>query len=334
MGVESVSVWLWAGFIAFVVAMLAVDLGVFQRRAHAVSMREAGIWTAVWIALALTFAGVLYLWRGRVPALEYLTGYVIEKALSVDNLFVFVLVFNMFAVPAAYQHRVLFWGVLGALVMRGIFIAAGTALLSQFHWVMYLFGAFLLITGARLAFGGETEVKPDKNPLVRLFRRIMPVTDGYAGEHFFVRRAGTLMATPLLLVLLVVESTDLLFATDSIPAVLAVTRDPFLVFTSNAFAILGLRALYFLLAGAVARFIYLKPALAVILSFVGAKMLVSGFYEIPIEASLAVILGMLAVAVVASLLRTRGTAGATMSRHEWQRLPRGRQAAEGADAEQ
>lgn len=304
------SPWLWVGFIAFVLAMLAVDLGVFNRKTHAISMKEAGIWTAVWIGLTLAFNVVLYFWQGAEPALQFLTGYLIEKALSVDNLFVFALIFALFAVPARYQHRVLFWGVLGALIMRGAFIAAGAALLHTFHWIIYIFGAFLVYTGIKLAFHKETSIEPDRNPAVRLFRRFFPITDRYHGERFFVRQAGKLWATPLVLVLVVVESTDLVFAVDSIPAIFAVTSDPFLVYTSNVFAILGLRSLYFLLAGALDKFYYLKTALAFILSFVGVKMLISEWVKIPIALSLAVILGLLLAAVVASLIRSRRVAAA------------------------
>ncbi len=302
---ESYSPWLWAGFIGFVIAMLALDLGVFNRKTHAITMKEAGIWTAVWIGLALVFNAILYFWQGSEPALQFLTGYLIEKALSVDNLFVFALIFTLFAVPAQYQHRVLFWGVLGAIIMRGIFIAVGAALLESFHWIIYIFGAFLVYTGIKLATHKDTTIEPDRNPLVKLFRRLFPITEHYEGEHFFIRRAGRLMATPLLLVLVMVESTDLVFAVDSIPAIFAVTQDPFLVFTSNIFAILGLRSLYFLLAGALDKFYYLKTALAVILVFVGVKMLIVEFIKIPIALSLAVIVGLLAIAIIASLLRAR-----------------------------
>lgn len=299
------SPWLWVGFIAFVLAMLALDLGVFNRKTHAVSMKEAGIWTVVWISLALVFNLGLYLWQGSEAALQFLTGYLIEKALSVDNLFVFALIFSLFAVPARFQHRVLFWGVLGALVMRGAFIAAGAALLHNFHWVIYIFGAFLVYTGIKLALHKDTSIEPDRNPVVKLFRRFFPITDRYHEQRFFIRQAGKLFATPLLLVLVMVESTDLVFAVDSIPAIFAVTSDPFLVYTSNVFAILGLRSLYFLLAGALDKFYYLKTALAFILSFVGVKMLVSEWVKIPIGLSLAVIVGLLAAAVIASLIRAR-----------------------------
>jgi len=303
--VGDVSVWLWVGFFALVFTMLALDLGVSRRRGGVMPLRVAAMWTAAWIGLALCFNVGIYLWRGAEPALEFFTAYLIEKALSVDNLFVFVLIFSLFGVPALYQRRVLFWGVLGALVMRGVFIAAGAALLHRFHWLMYVFGAFLIFTALKLALGGETEIKPERNPLIRLFRRIMPVTAHFEGERFFVRQAGVLMATPLFLVLLVVESTDLVFAVDSIPAVLAVTQVPFLVYTSNVFAILGLRALYFLLAGAMAKFHYLKLGLSLILGFVGLKMLVAEFYKVPIGLSLGVIAGVLIVAVAASLVRAR-----------------------------
>lgn len=299
------SPWLWAGFIAFVLAMLAVDLGVFQRKAHAISMKEAAGWTIVWIALALVFNVVVYFWRGGEVATAFFTGYIIEKALSVDNLFVFALIFTFFSVPRTYQHRVLFWGILGALVMRGIFIAAGAALLENFHWVMYVFGAFLVFTGIKLAQHQNAEIHPDRNPLVRVLRRVMPVTDRYHGAKFFIREAGKLVATPLLVVLIVVESTDVVFAIDSIPAVFAITRDPFIVYTSNVFAILGLRALFFLLAGALDQFYYLKSALSIILVFVGVKMLVADFYKIPVGISLLVIAGLLGVAIVASLVRAR-----------------------------
>jgi len=302
-GIESF--WLYAAFVAFILAMLAVDLGVFQRNAHAVSMKEAAVWSGVWIGLSFIFAGVVYFWQGSQLALEFLAGYLIEKALSVDNLFVFLLLFGIFAVPRAYQHRVLFWGVVGALITRGLFILVGSALMARFHWIIYVFGAFLVYTAVKLALGKDTEVHPQNNPVLRIARRYLPVTEGYEKEHFFVRRAGKLWATPLLLVLLVVESTDIVFATDSIPAVFAVSSHPFIVFTSNVFAILGLRALYFLLAGAIEQFHYLKPALSLILGFVGVKMLISEFWKIPIGVSLAVIAGLLTVAIVASLLRAR-----------------------------
>ena len=299
------SPWLWAGFLGFVVAMLALDLGVFHRKAHAVSVREAAIWSGVWIALAALFAAGLWHFWGGEQALEFATGYVIEKALSIDNLFVFVAVFSTFAIPAALQHRVLFWGILGALAMRAIFIVAGGALLARFHWVMYLFGAILLFTAAKLFVQREEKPEPEKNPVTRLFRRFVPSTDGLRGAKFVVRENGRRLATPLLLVLVLVEVTDLVFAVDSIPAVFAVTRDPFLVFTSNIFAILGLRSLYFLLAGVMDRFHYLKPALALVLAFVGTKMVVVDFFHVPIALSLGVIATLIGGAVVLSFLRPR-----------------------------
>jgi tellurite resistance protein TerC len=302
--VHEVSIWIWAAFLAFVAAMLALDLGLFQRKAHAVSVREAAIWSAVWIGLALLFSLGLYLWQGPDASLRFLSGYLIEKALSVDNLFVFALIFTFFAVPAQYQHRVLFWGVLGALLTRGLFIAAGAALITRFSWITYFFGAFLLFTALRLAFSGEAEVHPERNALVRLARRVMPITRDYHGQSFFVRQ-GKLMATPLLIVLLVIESSDVMFAVDSIPAIFAVTNDPFLVFTSNVFAILGLRSLYFVLAKALDQLHYLKLALAGILGFVGVKMLIAEWIHLPAAASLGVIAALLAGAVVASVVRAR-----------------------------
>lgn len=306
------SIWLWIGFLAFVCAMLAIDLGVFHRKAHAVSVREAATWTVVWIGLALLFnLGIYFFWHQMVPASPYtngeasvvfLTAYIIEKSLSVDNIFVFVMLFTYFAVPAAYQHRVLFWGVLGALVMRGVLIVAGTALIREFEWVLYIFGAFLIFTGVRMAMMDEGEVEPDKNPIVKWVRRFMPVTEEYEGQNFFVRRNAALYATPLLLVLVVVETTDLLFALDSIPAIFAVTQDPFIVFTSNVFAILGLRALYFLLAGMMDKFRFLKLGLAVVLTFVGVKMVTHEIWHISTGMSLGIVAGVIALSVVASLL--------------------------------
>ena len=298
---------LWIAFNLFVLAMLALDLGVFNRKAHAPSHKEAAIWSGVWITLALVFSAGLYIWQGPESGTQFLTGYLIEKSLSVDNIFVFVLIFSTFAVPAAYQHRVLFWGVFGALVMRGVFIALGAALLDAFHWIIYLFGAFLVFTGIRIARHKAQQLHPDKNPLVRLARRFVPITQEYAGARFFVRQAGRSWATPLLLVLLVIESTDLIFALDSIPAIFAVSSDPFIVYTSNVFAILGLRSLYFVLAGIMRRFRYLSLGLAVVLVFVGVKMLLSDLYHVPSILSLAIVAAILVAAVVASLLRERAT---------------------------
>jgi tellurite resistance protein TerC len=319
--------WVWIGFNVFVLAMLALDLGVFHRDAHVVSIKEATIWSVVWISMALLFNLALYLFWGRVApnseytnseaGLAFLTGYLIEKSLSVDNIFVFVLIFTYFAVPPQYQHRVLFWGIIGALIMRGIMIALGVALIKEFHWIIWVFGAFLIFTGIRMATHQSEEVHPEKNPLIRLFRRMMPVTENYEGQKFFVRHAGVLMATPLFLVLLMVESTDLIFAVDSIPAIFAVTQDPFIVYTSNVFAILGLRSLYFVLAGVIHKFHYLKLGLSVVLTFVGVKMLspdVSAFltgtsYKIPTALSLGIVFAIIAASVVASLLRDRRMSG-------------------------
>jgi tellurite resistance protein TerC len=299
------TIWMWVGFNLFVLAMLALDLGIFHRKAHVVSLKEAAVWSIVWITLALVFNSGIYFWSGPEPALKFFTGYLIEKSLSVDNIFVFVLIFSAFSVPAAFQHRVLFWGILGALLMRGTLILAGSVLLNEFHWIIYVFGAFLILTGIKMAFQRHAEQHPEDNPLVRLVRRLLPMTNGYEGDRFFVRRAGKWLATPLLLVLLSVEFTDLIFAVDSIPAIFAVTQDPFIVYTSNVFAILGLRSLYFVLAGVVDKFYYLKLGLSAILMFVGMKMVLADVYKIPVAISLLVIAVVLAITVVASLLRTR-----------------------------
>ena len=300
------SLWMWAGFNLFVLAMLALDLGVFHRKAHDVSMKEATAWSAVWISLALLFNVGIWYFMGPQAGVEFLTGYLIEKSLSVDNIFVIALLFSYFAVPSLYQHRVLFWGILGALVMRAAFILAGAALLESFHWIIYLFGAFLIITGVKMALTRDTEIHPEHNPLMKLVRRLFPVTSDYRGQKFFVRENGKLWATPLFLVLVMVESTDLVFAVDSIPAIFAVTTDPFLVYTSNVFAILGLRSLYFLLAGVMQKFVYLKLGLSAILVFVGVKMTIVDFYKIPSSVSLLVIAALLALSIGASLWKTRG----------------------------
>ncbi|MCB0062719.1 MAG: TerC family protein [Caldilineaceae bacterium] len=306
------SVWLWVGFNLFVLLMLALDLGVFHRHAHVVSVREAALWSVLWVSLSLLFnVGIYFFWHNLVPhsaytnseaALAFLTGYLIEKSLSVDNIFVFVLIFTYFSVPAIYQHRVLFWGILGALVMRATLIFLGAALLEQFHWIIYVFGAFLVYTGINMAFHEDEAVDIEENAAARLFRRFMPVTETYHGGDFFVRSAGKLLATPLLVVLIIVETTDLVFALDSIPAIFAITTDAFLVYTSNIFAILGLRSLYFLLAGVIDKFRYLKLGLAVVLTFVGVKMLVEGFIHIPTGLSLGIVGAILVTAVTASLL--------------------------------
>jgi tellurite resistance protein TerC len=296
---------LWTGFTLFVLALLALDLGVFHRRAHEIRAKEALIWSGVWIGLALLFNALVLHWFGGQRALEFLTGYLIEKALSVDNIFVFLVTLSFFAVPAAFQHRVLFWGILGALVMRAAFIAAGATLLQRFHWVVYVFGAFLVLTGAKLLVDRGVEVHPERNVILRLFRRLVPSTSRYHGPRFTVVENGRRLATPLLLVLVVVETTDIVFAVDSIPAIFAVTTDPFIVYTSNIFAILGLRALYFLLAAVVWRLHYLRVGLALVLGFVGVKMLLTGIYKVPIAVSLGVIATLLGGSVLASLLRSR-----------------------------
>jgi tellurite resistance protein TerC len=294
--------WAWTIFLLAVGGMLALDLLVFHRRAHAVRMREALVWSGVWIALALVFNAAVYHWFGRDRALEFLTGYLIEKALSVDNIFVFLVLFSYFRVPSAYQHRVLFWGILGALAMRAGFIGAGAALLQAFHWVMYVFGAILVVTGVKMLFQGEGDVRPERNLLFRAFRRFVPSVAEYHGARFSVREGGRRLATPLLAVLVAVETTDLVFAVDSIPAVFAVTQDPFIVYTSNIFAILGLRSLYFVLEGALGKLRFLKVGLSLVLGFVGMKMVLSGIYKLPVAVSLAVVAGLLGVAVAASLL--------------------------------
>jgi len=286
--------------------MLALDLGVFHRKAHVVHVREALIWTSVWVTLALIFNVGVYFWFGSERALEFLTGYLIEKALSIDNVFVFIVVFSAFAVPAQYQHRVLFWGILGALVMRALFIVLGAALLQRFHWVIYVFGGFLVFTGVKLFVQRGDEVHPERNPLFRLFRRFVRSVGEYRGQHFTVKEGGRRYATPLLLVLVAIEATDIVFAVDSIPAIFAVTDDPFLVYTSNIFAILGLRSLYFALAALIHRFVYLKYALALVLIFIGGKIFLHGLVgKIHPLISLSVTLGLLAGGVILSLIKTR-----------------------------
>jgi tellurite resistance protein TerC len=297
------SIWFWVIFNVFVLGLLALDLGVFHRKDHTVGMREAAIWTVVWISISLIFNAGIYFYAGPEPALQFLTGYLIEKSLSVDNIFVFVMLFSYFNVPPIFQHRVLFWGILGALIMRGVLIGVGAFLIAQFHWVIYIFGAFLVFTGIRMAVQKDDEsVEVESNAVVKLLRRFMPVTQQYHGHDFFVREGGRLFATPLFVVLLIVETTDLIFALDSIPAIFAVTQDPFIVYTSNVFAILGLRSMYFLLADIVTKFRFLKMGLSAILVFVGVKMLIEGFYHIPILVSLGVIASILAISIVASLM--------------------------------
>lgn len=294
---------LWIAFNLFVLAMLALDLGVFHRKAHEVQIKEALGWTAIWITLALLFNLGVYFWRGPEPALEFLTGYLIEKALSVDNIFVFLLIFSYFDVPLLYQHKVLFWGILGALVMRALFIVMGITLIQKVHWVVYVFGGFLILTGIKIALQEGKEIRPERNPVLRIFRRFMPVSDRYENGRFFIRKEGRYLSTPLFIVLLVVETTDIVFAVDSIPAILAITLDPFIVYTSNVFAILGLRALYFAFAGMMQLFKYLHYGLSGILVFVGIKMILASVWKIPIGIALGVVVGILLISVIASIIR-------------------------------
>lgn len=299
-GVDA-GIWAYVGFHVVIFTLLALDLGILHRKAHAVSVKEAAFWTATWVSLALLFNAGIFLTSGSGPGLAFLTGYLIELSLSVDNIFVFVLLFSYFAVPTAYQHRVLFWGIVGVIVMRGALIAVGSVLIHELHWIIYGFGAVLIVSAFRMATQGGHHGDPTKNPAVRLIRRFLPVTDGYEGSRFFVRRNGVLMATPLLVVLGAVETTDLIFAIDSIPAIFAITDDPFLVYTSNLCAVMGLRSMYFLLAGVVEKFHYLQIGLASVLAFVGAKMLLSDIYKVPVELSLLVIAIVLAMSVLASV---------------------------------
>jgi len=295
----------WLGFGVFVFAMLWLDLRVFNRRAHEIKVKEALLLTAFWVALALLFGLGIYLWRGHGDALEFLTCYLIEESLSVDNLFVFLLIFAYFAVPPMYQHKVLYWGIIGAIIMRLIFIVVGIELLNKFDWVFYIFGAFIIITAIRMAFQKTEKVDPEKNPVLRLFRRFVRVTENYEDGKFLVKRAGLYLATPLLIVVLVIETTDIVFALDSVPAVLAITLNPFIVYTSNIFAILGLRSLYFALAGVMRLFYYFRYGLIAVLIFVGAKMLIADFYHIPTEIALSVVVGVLLIAVIASIIWPR-----------------------------
>ena len=301
--------WLWGGFTLLVLGLLSLDLGVFNRKAHVVRPREAAAWSAAWVTLAMLFGVGVFFLMGRQAALEFAAGYLVEEALSVDNLFVFILLFSYFKVPAQLQHRVLFWGILGALFMRAAMVAAGAVLIERFHWIVYVFGAFLVFTGVRMAFQREAHIDPEHNPVLRLVRRLVPVTSTFRGQKFFVREADAagqpprLYATPLFVVLLLVETTDVVFAVDSIPAIFGVTRDPFLVYTSNVFAILGLRSLFFLLSGIITKFHYLRYGLSAVLAFVGVKMLVSGVTHIPVGVSLGAIAGLLGLSIVASILR-------------------------------
>lgn len=307
---ESNQLFLWIGFNLFVVVMLALDLGVFHRRDHTVSVRESLTWTVAWIALAIGFNVALYYWksgiygpeRGTEIALQFLTGYLIEKSLSIDNIFVFLLLFAYFRVPSEYQHRVLFWGIIGALVFRGIFIALGAVLIAKFHWIIYLFGAFLIFTGIKMAWVKDKQIHPERNPVLKLFRKLMPVTDQYHGGKFFIRDAGRLVATPLFLVLLLIETSDIIFAVDSVPAIFAVSQDPFIVYTANVFAILGLRSLYFALAAVMRLFHHLHYGLSAILVFVGFKMALTDIFKIPVVHSLAAIGIILGLSIAASLI--------------------------------
>jgi tellurite resistance protein TerC len=301
------SLWGWVGFNVVVLAILALDLGVLHRKSEKVSLKEAGIWSGVWVALSLCFASAIYLTMGPESGLEFLTGYLIEYALSIDNIFVFVLIFAYFNVPEKYQHRVLFWGIIGALVLRGVMIVAGSALVTRFAWTLYIFGGFLVFTGLRMALQkDDAAYNPDRDPVLRLARKVVPVTPDYRGDKFFVREPDATgkmryWATPLFIVLLIVDTTDVIFATDSIPAIFAVTRDPFIVYTSNICAVLGLRALYFLLASIVDKFVYLKLGLSIVLIFIGAKMLLESFIHIPILAALGVVGVVLGASILASV---------------------------------
>jgi tellurite resistance protein TerC len=305
--------WAWFAFLAVVGLMLAIDLGVFHRHAHIVSLREAAIWSVVWVVVALLFNLVILFWMGKREALEFLTGYLVEKALSADNIFVFAVLFNYFAVPPAYRHRVLFWGVLGAIVMRFAFIMAGAALLKKFHWVVYIFGIIVILSGIKLLRRRDGQVDPEKNPVIQLARRFLPLTPHYVGQQFVVRDDGRFVFTPLALVLLAVETTDVVFAVDSVPAIFAITRDPFIVFTSNICAILGLRALYFVLEGVMKLFRYLDEGLAIILVFIGIKMLLSEVYPIPVGLSLGFVLLVLTITIVLSLWAERRERAAALA---------------------
>jgi tellurite resistance protein TerC len=293
---------LWTGFNLFVLLMLALDLGVFHRKSHEVSVREALYWTGVWIAISMLFNVFVYYYFDKEKAIEFFTGYVIEKSLSVDNIFVIIMIFSYFNVPKAYQHKVLFWGVLGALVMRAIFIFAGIELIHKFHWLIYIFGGFLIFTGLKMLRSGDVKLEPEKNPVVKIIRKVVPVTGSFQGDKFFVKLRGRLWATPLFLVVMLIEATDLIFAVDSIPAILAISDDPFIVYTSNVFAILGLRSLYFALSGIEKYFRFLKYGLSAILVFVGTKMCIVDYYKIPVDVSLIVIGSILAISILASVL--------------------------------
>ena len=295
----------WVGFTAFILTLLLLDLGVFHRNDKRVTLREALFWSIFWIGLSLAFnLGLLWL-QGPRPALEFFTGYLIEKSLSVDNIFIFTVLFSYFRVPDKLQHRVLFWGILGAIVMRLVLILLGAALIARFEWIIYVFGAFLIVTGIRLFTHKDEEIHPEENPIFNLFRRLFPMKPDYVDGHFFVREGGRLFATPLALVLVMIETTDLIFALDSIPAIFGITRDPFIVYSSNIFAILGLRSLYFLLAGVIGMFRYLQVGLSGVLVFIGVKMLISGIYHIPVAISLGIVFAILATSILTSLRASR-----------------------------
>lgn len=296
-------IYFWIGFVVFLALMLAIDLGIFHRKSHTVTFKESLGWTLVWIMLAMMFAAIVYFWKGSEKAIEFITGYVIELSLSVDNLFIFILVFSYFHVPQQYQHKILFWGILGALVMRVIFIFAGVALISKFHWIIYIFGAIIIISGIKMLFQKDKKIEPEKNPLIRFVKKMIPVTHEYHGDSFFIKlKNGAWAATPLFIVLVFIEITDLIFAIDSIPAILAITTDTFIVFTSNAFAILGLRSLYFALAGMLNLFRFLHIGLSLVLIFIGLKMVLSDIYKVPIEYALLIVLSILLTSISASLI--------------------------------
>lgn len=293
----------WVLFNAFIICLLFIDLKFLHQKSRTISIKEALVGAACWISLAIVFNVIVFFWKGQDAAMKFLAGYVIEESLSVDNLFVFLVIFSFFKVPESYKHRVLFWGILGALVMRGIFILAGVSLIHHFAWIIYVFGAFLIFTAYKLMFAQDKEVKPENNPILKVFRKFMPVSEHYEGDKFFIKHAGKMMATPLMIVLLAVETTDIIFAVDSIPAILSISRDPFIVYTSNVFAILGLRSMFFALAGLMRLFHYLNYGLGVILAFVGIKMLIHHYYEVPIAVTLAFIALVLAVSIVVSILK-------------------------------
>lgn len=296
------SIWFWVAFNAFILLMLAIDLGVFNRKSHTISTREAFGWVALWVSLGLVFNVLVYFWHGREAALQFLTGYILEYSLSVDNIFVFLMLFSYFKVPPQYQHRVLFWGILGALVLRATLILAGITLINMFHWVIYIFGGILIVSGIKLAANPHEEIEPEKNPILKFLKRVLPVADKYSGGKFFIREDGRRLATPLLIVLIFIELTDLMFALDSIPAIIGITRDMFIVYTSNVFAILGLRSLYFALAGVMGMFRFLPYGLAAVLIFVGVKMCIEWFIHIPVVVSLATIVFILGLSILLSLL--------------------------------